>query len=155
MALTSAERFVHLTLAEVINDLGEAKTCREAEQEMASRFNKFDKRSGDRFQVLDAVEARKIRENAVEADGWVEPRNALRRKVAKGHQVRRRAQIESLVGARDHLLRGIAREDRDVIPGKEERVFAGPAVEFENVVFGMEGLQKHLPDSIALGTANE
>ncbi len=33
VALTSAKRFVHLTLTEVIKDLDEAEACREAEKE--------------------------------------------------------------------------------------------------------------------------
>jgi hypothetical protein len=61
----------------------------------------------------------------------------------------------SLLGARDHLLRGIAGDDRYTVLGEEKGVLAGAAVDFQDVVAGMKGFLQDLPDGIALSAADE
>ena len=54
----------------------------------------------------------------------------------------------------DHALRPVTGNDGDGVPGKEERVFAGTAIEFQDVGAGLKGIEKRIPHNSALGAAN-
>jgi hypothetical protein len=55
----------------------------------------------------------------------------------------------------DHLFRCVAGNNGNVMPGKKERIFPGAAIDFQDMGSpGFKGVEKHIPYSSALGTAD-
>src|ERR1700677_3235232 len=54
----------------------------------------------------------------------------------------------------DHAFRTVTGNDGDIMAGKEQRVFTGTAIEFQDVGGGLKGIEKRIPYGSALGAAN-
>jgi hypothetical protein len=61
----------------------------------------------------------------------------------------------TLSGDNNHLRRDVTGEDRNTLLSKEDGIFAGSAVEFEDVVASCECLGEVLPNDVALGATDE
>jgi hypothetical protein len=55
----------------------------------------------------------------------------------------------------DHTIGGVACSYRDAVSRKKERVFAGTAVEFQDMVAAAERLRENTPYSVALGSTDK
>jgi hypothetical protein len=111
VTLAPAERLRRLTPAEVVENLHETEASRQAEEERSPGFNKSGQGGDNRSEVLDAVESGEIGEDAIEADGRGEFINAFSWELAEDNGRYRRTKTEALLGAGDHLLRGVAGKD--------------------------------------------
>jgi hypothetical protein len=62
--------------------------------------------------------------------------------------------LHALPRGPDHAFRTVTGDNGNVMPGKEEGVFAGTAIEFEDVSTGRKGIEKLMPYRCSLGAAN-
>ena len=62
--------------------------------------------------------------------------------------------LQALARRPDHAFRPVTGKYGNVMLGKEERVFAGTAIEFQDVGAGLKGVEKRIPYGSALGAAN-
>ena len=106
------------------------------------------------FRVRDTVQSGKIREGSVEQLSPVEFRKLLCCQMAELDRRLRVFAPHSLASPIDHSLRGIAGHNRHVMLRQEERIFSGSTIELEDMRPGFDGVEQHVPDGFALGTAN-